>query len=112
MRTAATTTTTTWNAAVNGYPSRGFVQNNRRLLHIQQLAAHPSKHFRRWHHLSRATGVRPNATSPWDDKPYQVLPSGKIAYIDEQDVVSFLDPPTELIPLDPSSYNPASYLWY
>lgn len=49
--------------------------------------------------------------SPWDDKPYETLPNGKIAYVDEQDVVTFLDPPKELIPLDPSSYNPAAYLW-
>ncbi|CAH9130127.1 unnamed protein product [Cuscuta epithymum] len=49
--------------------------------------------------------------SSWDDKPYEELPSGKIAYLDELDIVAFLDPPKELIPLDPSSYNPASYLW-
>ncbi|XP_075075001.1 uncharacterized protein LOC107828083 [Nicotiana tabacum] len=51
------------------------------------------------------------SSSPWDEKPYQVLSSGKIVYLDEQDVVTFLDPPKELIPLDPASYNPASYLW-
>lgn len=49
--------------------------------------------------------------SPWDEKPFQILPSGTKAYLDEQDVVSFLDPPKELIPLDPTSYNPAAYLW-
>uniref|UniRef100_A0A2P2LVD6 Uncharacterized protein LOC103328729 n=1 Tax=Rhizophora mucronata TaxID=61149 RepID=A0A2P2LVD6_RHIMU len=49
--------------------------------------------------------------SAWEDKPYEILPSGKRAYFDEQDVVTFLDPPKELIPLDPSSYNPAAYLW-
>ncbi|CAI9297504.1 unnamed protein product [Lactuca saligna] len=48
--------------------------------------------------------------SPWDDKPYRVLPSGEIAYYDERDMVSFLDPPKQLIPLYPSSYNPATYL--
>lgn len=52
-----------------------------------------------------------SSASPWDEKPYQVLPNGKIVYLDEQDVVTFLDPPMELIPLDPSSYNPALYLW-
>ncbi|KAM3375179.1 hypothetical protein P3S68_013893 [Capsicum galapagoense] len=52
-----------------------------------------------------------SSASPWDEKPYQVLPNGKIVYLDEQDVVTFLDPPVELIPLDPSSYNPAAYLW-
>ncbi|CAK9146070.1 unnamed protein product [Ilex paraguariensis] len=61
-------------------------------------------------------GKRPNTTSSlstslWDDQHYEVLPSGKIAYLDEQDVVTFIDPPKELIPLDPSSYNPAAYLW-
>ncbi|XP_044486520.1 uncharacterized protein LOC123211729 isoform X2 [Mangifera indica] len=49
--------------------------------------------------------------SAWDEKPYEILPGGKISYLDEEDVVSFLDPPKELIPLDPASYNPAAYLW-
>ncbi|CAI9110122.1 OLC1v1010098C1 [Oldenlandia corymbosa var. corymbosa] len=49
--------------------------------------------------------------SSWDDKPFEVLPNGRVMYLDEQDVVTFLDPPKELIPLDPSTYNPASYLW-
>ncbi|OVA01207.1 hypothetical protein BVC80_729g13 [Macleaya cordata] len=56
-------------------------------------------------------GRKGNSLSPWDDKPYELLPSEKKAYFDEQDIVSFLDPPKELIPLDPSSYNPAGYLW-
>ena len=50
--------------------------------------------------------------SAWDDKPFEMLPSGNKAYLDEQDVVTFLDPPKDLIPFDPSSYNPAAYLWY
>ncbi|KAL9862005.1 hypothetical protein AtNW77_Chr1g0074571 [Arabidopsis thaliana] len=49
--------------------------------------------------------------SPWDEKPYETLPTGKRVYVDESDVVTFLDPPKELIPLDPASYNPAAYLW-
>ncbi|GAV83676.1 hypothetical protein CFOL_v3_27122 [Cephalotus follicularis] len=49
--------------------------------------------------------------SPWDEKPYEILPRGGKSFLDEQDVVTFLDPPMDLIPLDPSSYNPAAYLW-
>ncbi|WZZ33454.1 hypothetical protein YC2023_016855 [Brassica napus] len=49
--------------------------------------------------------------SPWDEKPYETLPTGKKVYVDESDVVTFLDPPKELIPLDPTSYNSAAYLW-
>jgi hypothetical protein len=41
-------------------------------------------------------------SSIWDEKPYELL---------EEDVVTFLDPPKELIPLDPDTYNPAAYLW-
>ncbi|KAL3825028.1 hypothetical protein ACJIZ3_021057 [Penstemon smallii] len=57
--------------------------------------------------------ARENAkeTAAWDENSYEVPRNGKIEYLDEQDVVTFLDPPKELIPLDPSSYNPASYLW-
>ncbi|KAG5237961.1 WD repeat protein [Salix suchowensis] len=45
---------------------------------------------------------RGRLSSIWDEKPYELL---------EEDVVTFLDPPKELIPLDPDSYNPAAYLW-
>ncbi|WOL19702.1 hypothetical protein Cni_G28504 [Canna indica] len=55
--------------------------------------------------------VRGKSPTPWDDKPYELLPGGKKAYLDEQDVVSLLDPPKELIPIDPASYNTAAYLW-
>lgn len=54
---------------------------------------------------------REQVSSAWDEEPYELLSNGKIRYIDEQDVVTFLDPPKELIPLDPASYNPAAYLW-
>ncbi|XP_077238243.1 WD repeat protein [Tasmannia lanceolata] len=56
-------------------------------------------------------GSKAEGLSPWDDQPYELLPGGSRAYLDEQDIVALLDPPKELIPLDPSSYNPASYLW-
>ncbi|KAJ1429232.1 hypothetical protein SESBI_08588 [Sesbania bispinosa] len=59
----------------------------------------------------RSSTVSRSYVSPWDDKPFEILPSGKKAYLDEQDVVTFLDPPKEFIPLDPNSYNPAAYLW-
>lgn len=49
--------------------------------------------------------------STWDEKPYETLPGRKRAYLDEQDILTVLDPPKELIPLDPESYNPAAYLW-
>ncbi|XAR49804.1 hypothetical protein NMG60_11003951 [Bertholletia excelsa] len=52
-----------------------------------------------------------SSSCSWDDKPYEVLPGGKKLYLDEQDVITFLDPPKELIPLDPASFNPAVYLW-
>ena len=54
---------------------------------------------------------REQVSSVWDEEPYELLPNGRIQYIDEQDVASFLDPPKELIPFDPDSYNPAAYLW-
>ncbi|KAM7486909.1 hypothetical protein LguiA_002918 [Lonicera macranthoides] len=50
-------------------------------------------------------------SSSWDQKPYDEFPSGTKLYLDEGDVVDFLHPPKPLIPLDPSSYNAASYLW-
>ncbi|XP_022964125.1 uncharacterized protein LOC111464245 [Cucurbita moschata] len=54
---------------------------------------------------------RAQVSAAWDEGPYELLPNGKIQYLDEQDVVTFLDPPKELIPLDPTTYNPAAYLW-
>lgn len=57
-------------------------------------------------------GGRRAGLSPWDEEgAYEILPNGKRGYLDEQDVVTFLDPPIELVPLDPASYNPAAYLW-
>ncbi|XP_011072732.1 uncharacterized protein LOC105157908 [Sesamum indicum] len=55
--------------------------------------------------------ARANAKAALEWESYEVAESGKKYYLDEQDVVTFLDPPKELIPLDPNSYNPASYLW-
>ncbi|KAF5186905.1 Wd repeat protein [Thalictrum thalictroides] len=49
--------------------------------------------------------------SPWEEKAYEILPDGRRIYFDEQDIASFLDPPKELIPLDPASFNPAKYIW-
>ncbi|XP_021845690.2 uncharacterized protein [Spinacia oleracea] len=61
--------------------------------------------------IKAVNGARAFKTTSWDEKPSEILPDGKKVYLDEQDIVTFLDPPKELIPLDPSSYNPASYLW-
>ncbi|XP_010553188.1 PREDICTED: uncharacterized protein LOC104823333 isoform X2 [Tarenaya hassleriana] len=60
---------------------------------------------------SRGVALVGQAVHGEKSQPYEVLPTGKRAYIDEADVVTFLDPPKELIPLDPASYNPAAYLW-
>ncbi|KAK8954411.1 hypothetical protein KSP39_PZI002211 [Platanthera zijinensis] len=63
----------------------------------------------RWKHLClRGEG---NYLSPLDDKPYEVLPGGIKSYLDEQDIATIVDPPKDLFPLDPESYNPAAYLW-
>lgn len=61
--------------------------------------------------ICAVNGGQGGYVSAWDEKPYEFLPNGKRAYLDEQDVVTFLDPPKELIPLDSASYNPAAYLW-
>lgn len=61
--------------------------------------------------INAVNGGEGACLSPWDEKPYEILPNGGKAYLDEQDVVTFLDPPRELIPLDSDSYNPAAYLW-
>ncbi|KAK3219159.1 hypothetical protein Dsin_013129 [Dipteronia sinensis] len=65
-------------------------------------------HNRRFMHIFG--GVKAHI-SAWEEEPYEILSSGKKSYLDEQDVVTFLNPPKELIPFDPASYNPAAYLW-
>ncbi|KAJ8447561.1 hypothetical protein Cgig2_031174 [Carnegiea gigantea] len=60
--------------------------------------------------IKAVNGGKTLNTSPWDEKPFVILPNRKKVYLDEQDVVTILDPPKELTPFDPS-YNPASYLW-
>ncbi|KAJ3699078.1 hypothetical protein LUZ61_002783 [Rhynchospora tenuis] len=49
--------------------------------------------------------------SSWDDKPYDWAPGGRRYYLDEQDVVSFLQHRSRLIPFEASSFNSATYLW-
>ncbi|CAA0821189.1 Unknown protein [Striga hermonthica] len=61
----------------------------------------------------RMPSARANAkaTSQWDEEPHEASEYGGQYSLDELDVATFLDPPKPLIPLDPSSFNPASYLW-
>ncbi|CAJ2656521.1 unnamed protein product [Trifolium pratense] len=80
---------------------RGLVLNRRRRKGIVESSSGNGAVF-------RSNQVH---SSPWDDKPFEILPNGKRSYLDEQDVIAFLDPPNDLIPLDPTSYNPAAYLW-
>lgn len=84
-------------------------------LNFPLLSSRHANGGRRFHRLKCAAAVDRGSTesiSSWDDEPYEVLPNGEIAYLDEQDVVTFLDPPKTLRPIDPSSYNPATYLWW
>ncbi|KAK1269156.1 hypothetical protein QJS04_geneDACA013831 [Acorus gramineus] len=59
----------------------------------------------------RSQVISSASLSAWDEKPFEPLPGGRRSYLDEEDVATFLDPPKELVPLDPSSFNPAAYLW-
>ncbi|KAK1316407.1 hypothetical protein QJS10_CPA05g02297 [Acorus calamus] len=59
----------------------------------------------------RSLVISSASLSAWDEKPFEPLPGGRRSYLDEEDVATFLDPPKELVPLDPSSFNPAAYLW-
>ncbi|XP_047314923.1 uncharacterized protein LOC124918891 [Impatiens glandulifera] len=65
--------------------------------------------------VGRTETINPSIPSPsesaWEDYPYEELPNGKRLYLDELDVLTFLNPPKELIPLDISSFNSATYLW-
>ncbi|KAL1292620.1 hypothetical protein HN51_053190 [Arachis hypogaea] len=105
MEVAASTTTTQWWWGRHSTPP-SFPRKT------SFLRLHPR--FPNFTGLGAACGSRRSSevnVSPWDDKPFEMLPNGKRVYFDEQDVVTFLDPPNELVPLDPSSYNPAAYLW-
>ncbi|EFJ15532.1 hypothetical protein SELMODRAFT_445436 [Selaginella moellendorffii] len=44
------------------------------------------------------------------DRPYRTIPGLGKFYLDELDVITLLDPPY-LSPLDPASYNHASFIW-
>lgn len=102
----------TWSISLQVQPKRlrlglGF-SYLRKTSPFARHAGHLSFH-RRWKHLCLQGEA--NYQSPWDEKPYEILPAGSISYLDEQDIATFVDPPKELIPLDPESYNPAAYLW-
>ncbi|KAK4394996.1 hypothetical protein Sango_1653900 [Sesamum angolense] len=79
---------------------RSDSKRNRRLVHTRIDVAKTCK-----------LRARANAKAASEWKSHEVAESAQKYYLDEQDVVTFLDPPKELIPLDPNSYNPASYLW-
>ncbi|XP_058113876.1 uncharacterized protein LOC131256836 [Magnolia sinica] len=83
---------------------------------VKKFSALPIQRFRKSASNGEITAVDrrskgENLSSPLDEKPHELLPGGRRAYLDEQDIVTLLDPPKELIPLDPASYNPAAYLW-
>ncbi|XP_026402170.1 uncharacterized protein LOC113297804 [Papaver somniferum] len=61
--------------------------------------------------IKAVDGQTSESLSSWDEKPYEISSDETKVFYDEQDIMTFLDPPKELIPLDPSSYNPAGYLW-
>ncbi|KAI3858101.1 hypothetical protein MKW98_029575 [Papaver atlanticum] len=61
--------------------------------------------------IKAVDGQTSESLSSWDEKPYEISADETKFFYDEQDIMTFLDPPKELIPLDPSSYNPAGYLW-
>ncbi|KAI5392183.1 hypothetical protein KIW84_076827, partial [Lathyrus oleraceus] len=92
-----------------------YIHNHRLHPHFFPRPKHPQFRGLR---LLRSKGIVESSwgnsavnVSSWDDKPFEILPNGKRSYLDEQDVVAFIDPPNYLTPLDPTSYNPASYLW-
>ncbi|KAJ7551017.1 hypothetical protein O6H91_07G130200 [Diphasiastrum complanatum] len=45
------------------------------------------------------------------EDPYRVLDDGRKVYLDEFDVITLLDPPPSLQPLNRGSYNHAAFLW-
>ena len=56
-----------------------------------------------------AAGNREAGGSAGED-PYRIVGGRKI-FVDELDVVGFLDGYEQLRSIDPQSYNPAAYLW-
>lgn len=45
------------------------------------------------------------------EDPYRILDTGRKVYLDELDVLTLLDPPSFLIPMDANDYNQAAFLW-
>lgn len=88
------------------FPAQPLRRNSVKALQYRNESAHSTCSV-----ICALNGGQRTYVSAWDEKPYEVLPNGKRAYLDEQDIVTFLDPPKELIPLDSASYNPAAYLW-
>ena len=59
--------------------------------------------------IASAAGDREAGGSAGED-PYRIVGGRKI-FVDELDVVGFLDGYEQLRSIDPQSYNPAAYLW-
>jgi hypothetical protein len=45
------------------------------------------------------------------EEPYRILENGQKAYLDELDVLTLLDPPAFIRPMDSRTYNHATFLW-
>ncbi|ERN07177.1 hypothetical protein AMTRI_Chr12g273980 [Amborella trichopoda] len=83
-------------------------------LQVQPWKIYRSSKLQRMNVNGRTRGIgvfNGGKVSAWDEKPYDLSQSGRKVFLDELDIVTLVDSPKELIPLDPDSYNPAAYLW-
>jgi len=66
---------------------------------------------RREGEFSREIGIDRSQEEEQEEKPYRILSNGRKVYLDELDILTVLEPPKYLVPLNKATFNLAAYLW-
>lgn len=61
--------------------------------------------------FSREIGIDRSQEEEQEEKPYRILSNGRKVYLDELDILTVLEPPKYLVPLNKATFNLAAYLW-
>lgn len=67
--------------------------------------------FRREGNFSKEIGMNRPQEDEQEEKPYRILSDGTKVYLDELDILTVLEPPKYLVPLNRATFNLAAYLW-
>lgn len=91
--------------AVNGKPKQGK--------YAARVGEQYQSSFKRDHPRNEQTSSQVGRTKIANEgeDPYRILDTGQKVYLDELDVLTLLDPPSFLVPMNANTYDQVSFLW-